>query len=126
MDWLIGCFNKSVWNFDKDHNVRKLITIGTPHWGSGLADASFIIQDLHFPCDHDLQLSSCMYGGENTIDLNCIWSSCDNDGYTLTEELDYSASRTTKYYAIAGVDYNAVLLNQNDQGFEIDEDFTKA
>ncbi len=112
-------------NLDKDHNVRKLITIGTPHWGSGLADGASITGALHHICDHDLRFDSCMYGGTFTTELNCnaIGFNCTNEEYTLTEELNYNVSRTTTYYAIAGLDYNATSLNQNNQGFEIDVDF---
>ena len=113
-------------NLGKDENVEKLITIDTPHWGSGLADTSCATGALHKLCDHDLRFDSRMYGGTFTTSLNCnaIGFNCTNSEYTLTDELNYNINRHTKYYAIAGIDYNAEHLDSENLWFEIDANYT--
>jgi purine-nucleoside phosphorylase len=72
-------------NLGKDENIRRLITIGTPHWGSGYADLSSMAgTDYHFICDHDLRRESRMFGGSFTTTLNCnaLLTNCTNSAYT--------------------------------------------
>lgn len=116
-------------NLGNDKYVDKLITICTPHWGSGFGELSNAFgTELHVICDHDLSRDSKMYGGNNSISLNChgLLSKCytENQTYYLTNELLYSKSRNTKYYAIAGIAYDATLLEENDTTLEMPSHFT--
>ena len=119
-------------NLFQDNHVDKLITICTPHWGSGLANVSGgtgeIIEDLHVLADHDLDLASAMFGGNNSINLNCHaglnLNPCYTDNYVLTDALQYNRPRSTKYYAIAGIDYPSGVSNFNDSTFEMPTNFT--
>ena len=114
-------------NLYQDNHVDKLITICTPHWGSGYGDfSSYIGTDFHALCDHDLDFDSAMFGGSSSTSLNCnaIASKCYTGSYTLTDELLYNRERNTKYYAIAGVDYDAAYVNLNDHTFEMPTNFT--
>ncbi len=108
-------------NLGKDTYVDKLITICTPHWGSGYADTSCITGTIHKLCDHDLRFESKMYGGNFDEDLNCnaIGFNCYNGSYKLTQELKYSKPRNTRYYAIAGIDYDAIPIDSNNYVFEM-------
>jgi len=98
-----------------------LITIDTPHWGSDLANISNITGVDHKICDHDLDLNSAMYGETDDESLNCIWESGENcpRGYTLTSELQYNNNRTTKYYAIAGIDYDLAGTDSSNYPFDL-------
>ena len=114
-------------NIGKDENVDKLITICTPHWGSFRADTSNsvgAVVDEHKLCDHDLSPNSAMYGGSKSVDLDCdvLGPNCCNSPYTLTDELDYSSDRQTKYYAIAGVNKTIAGVD-GELDFEIDPNF---
>jgi len=109
-------------NMGQDSHVEKLITICTPHWGSGVADVSNNIGvGAHKLCDHDLDRDSAMYGGSSSMSLSCNipLAGCPNSSYCLTEELQYNKNRSTKYYAIAGVDYNAYSMSYNDYCIEV-------
>jgi len=112
-------------NLGKDENIRKLVTIGTPHWGSTLANISNIagVFNAHHLCDHDLTTNSAMNGGNNEIELDTCWLGCDRP-YMLTEELNYDTERLTKYYAIAGIDLPLSSLNKNDKGVDINPYYT--
>ena len=105
-----------------DNHVSKLITIDTPHWGSGLADIScvggIIDISLHYLCDHDLALGSAMYGGNNSIIKDCNARNGVTN-YRFTETLNYTRTRETKYYAIAGIDYNSDGMNVNNHAIEL-------
>ena len=115
-------------NMNQDIYVDKLITICTPHWGSGYAEASNIIGIPHVLCDHDLARNSAMYGGELSLSLNCQAGldmlPCYIGNYSLTNELLYNKQRSTKYYAIAGIDYNADTKDLNDYAFEMSSNYT--
>ncbi|MBQ2704917.1 MAG: hypothetical protein IJF58_05160 [Clostridia bacterium] len=113
-------------NLDCDENVDKLITIGTPHWGSDLAKLSNDAGVFHYICDHDLYPESCMYGGNyNTgLDCNAFFGPCYTGEYSLTSELNYSEPRHTKYYAIASVDYNATDIDLNNYTFWLPTTFS--
>ena len=112
-------------NIGKDENIRKLITIDTPHWGSGLANLSngVGIFGMHVLCDHDLTTNSKMNGGANSNTLDyCLL--CGASSYTLTGALNYNVNRSTKYYAIAGLDYNSSAIDSNNYSFEMSTDFS--
>ena len=114
-------------NLGQDTHVDKLITICTPHWGSGYGDLSSLVgSDIHVLCDHDLDLDSAMFGGNYSTNLNCnaVLSNCYNGSYTLTDELLYNKTRKTRYYAIAGIDYPFGLSSNNDYTFELPTSFT--
>jgi hypothetical protein len=118
-------------NLHHDQQVDKLITICTPHWGSGYGDASLHeIPLVHVLCDHDLHRNSSMYGGSNPCELdvsdeiNLCPEHCTTSSYTLTDELQYQKSRNTKYYAIAGVDYDTVYQNSPNINFELPSNIT--
>jgi hypothetical protein len=110
-----------------DNNVDKLITICTPHWGSGYAEVSCISGAFHKLCDHDLRFGSAMYGGDFSTTLNCNalanLNVCTYDSYTLRDELNYSKNKNTKYYAIAGIDYMHNEIRDNDYCFEMPTNF---
>ena len=110
-------------NMNKHIHVDKLITVCTPHWGSDYAYIANLVggEDLHFICDHDLDPKSAMYGGNNSITLNCnaIFKNCYNEEYTLTDSLQHNIDRHTKYYAFAGLDYTAYKIDANDYPLEI-------
>lgn len=112
-----------------DKHVDKLITICTPHWGSGYANLSNLTGDLfgiklHALCDHDLDFDSAMYGGSNSTTINCDKGDCPGSNYTVTPELQYQRQRSTKYYAIAGIDYPGGPVIQNDYCFEMSTNYT--
>lgn len=111
-------------NMNYDHRVSKLITICTPHWGSGYAPLSNLSGIAHKLCDHDLDVNSKMFSGSNSATLYCDKSDCNVSGYTVTSALQYQRQRTTKYYAIAGIDYDASYVNLNDYAFEMPTNFT--
>lgn len=106
------------------YSVSKLVTICTPHWGSGYAHLSNTIGAMHALCDHDLDFDSAMYGGTNSTTVNCDKESCSQNEYIVTETLQYQRPRVTKYYAIAGIDYDAAYVNLNDYTFEMPTNFT--
>ncbi|NLE03899.1 MAG: alpha/beta fold hydrolase, partial [Crenarchaeota archaeon] len=61
-------------NLGHSSRVAKLITIGTPHWGSYMANQSCVggaILGKHKLCDHDLRTNSKMFDGTFTTILNC-------------------------------------------------------
>lgn len=116
-----------------DKHVDKLITICTPHWGSGYADLSNCTSIDHKLCDHDLDFDSIMFGGNNSDHYKFDENGCKllNDdkkcithSYELSDELQYSKSRNTRYYAIAGIDYPRAPVFQNDYYFEMSTNYT--
>ena len=58
-------------NLGTEH-VEKLITICTPHYGSGLGLASDLINLPFKPCDLDLRPDSQLFGGEKLSDYDII------------------------------------------------------
>ncbi|MBE6780155.1 MAG: alpha/beta hydrolase [Ruminococcaceae bacterium] len=115
-------------NLYQDCRVDKLITICTPHWGSGYANLSNFtgnIGDLkiHLLADHDLDFNSKMFGGSNAVTVTCNKGAYPVNDYELTPTLQYQRQRSTKYYAIAGIDYNAIFVNRNDHSFEMPTNF---
>lgn len=111
-------------NLYYDHSVSKLITICTPHWGSGYAELSSDTGIEHKLCDHDLDFDSAMFGGSNSTTVNCDKGTCPESNYIVTSALQYQRQRSTKYYAIAGIDYDATYVNLNDYTFEMPTNFT--
>lgn len=116
-------------NLYYDHSVSKLITICTPHWGSGYANLSNQTGDLfgiklHALCDHDLDFNSAMYGGSNSTTVNCNKGGCPGSNYSVTPELQYQRQRSTKYYAIAGIDYPGGPVFENDHDFQMSTNYT--
>ena len=116
-----------------DKHVDKLITICTPHWGSGYADLSNWTSIEHKLCDHDLDFDSVMFGGnnpnnykfdENGCKILIDSRKCIDHAYELSNELQYSKSRNTRYYAIAGIDYPGGPIIQNDYWFEMSTNYT--
>ena len=111
-------------NLYHDYSVSKLVTICTPHWGSGYAELSSETGIEHKLCDHDLDFNSAMFGGSNSTTVNCDKGTCPESNYTVTPALQYQRQRSTKYYAIAGIDYDAAYVNLNDHTFEMPTNFT--
>ena len=105
-------------NLGQDTHVEKLITICTPHWGSGLADASNITGVLHYLCDHDLSRAAEIYGSETgDVIKSCIL--CGANSYKFTSKLNYNEALITKYYAISALDYHATDITEANLNFEI-------
>ena len=65
-----------------------------------------------------------MYGGSNSTTVNCDKGTCPESNYIVTSALQYQRQRSTKYYAIAGIDYDAAYVNLNDHTFEMPTNFT--
>ncbi len=97
-------------NLNGSSYVNKLITINTPHWGSGLATLSVNIPVLTKPMDMDLAPDSQQFGGSKRV-MN--YSNKEKQEYISnyqTQALNYSQHGTTKYYFIGGYDDNAPYL----------------
>ena len=65
-----------------------------------------------------------MYGGSNSTTVNCDKGTCPENNCPVTPALQYQRQRSTKYYAIAGIDYDAAYLHLNDHTFEMPTYFT--
>jgi hypothetical protein len=109
-------------NLYGDVNIRKLITIDTPHWGTYSAYFSYLNpldgnMTKKLPCDVDLQNDSKMFGGKYNDMLLTI---DDREKYinykgiavngseirNQTSTLNYNRNNIkTKYYFIASVNY---------------------
>ena len=119
-------------NLDQDKRVDKLITICTPHWGSRYANLSNNTSIKHCLCDHDLDTGSAMFGNDtgSVLSNGCsLWDivesyDCTTTSYYITDALQYSKERHTKYYAIAGIDYNATTFDENDHMLSLPTTFT--
>ncbi len=111
-------------NLYHDDHVDKLITICTPHWGSGYGKLSSDTDIQHKLCDHDLDFDSAMFGGTNSITVNCSKGNCLGSDYAVTPALQYSRDRSTRYYAIAGIDYYASFVIKNDHTLVMPTNFT--
>lgn len=107
-----------------DKHVNKLITICTPHWGSGYGELSSNTGIEHKLCDHDLDFDSAMFGGSNSTTINCSKGTCPENNFSVTPALQHQRQRSTKYYAIAGIDYSSGISNHNDFTFEMPTNFT--
>lgn len=97
-------------NLNNSKNVRKLITIDTPHYGSGPAYASDAIDLAEFitpmyPIDVELNPSSTLYGGRQKTFLSL--RNPERARYinnSQSPELKGNDSVDTVYYAIGGYD----------------------
>lgn len=116
-------------NMGGSENVNKLITIDTPHWGSGLADVSdnLITLPLCYPMDIDLNPNSALFGSgysEYSI-LNpdpSIQEKVDYINSNQTDPLNYENHGRTKYCFIAGYDipYSEVPLGYANKNITFD------
>ncbi|MGC7872234.1 alpha/beta fold hydrolase [Desulfosporosinus sp. SYSU MS00001] len=92
-------------NLGGSDNVNKLITIDTPHWGSGEADLSEWTP-LFIPCDVDLDPSAKIYGGTG-FESSEKWYYNAKGNYAVTHQTDQTKIENSpgdKYYFIAGYD----------------------
>ena len=89
---------------------------------SNYADVSEILPVSHELCDHDLSGDSAMYGGDEGTRVTCLY--CGVTGYNITDELQYSKSRHTKYYAIAGINYDAAPISINNLTIDLPTNFS--
>lgn len=104
-------------NMGHDHRVDKLITISTPHWGTYLANIGCNVGNIfvdHSVCDHDLCDDARIFGGNNSTNLSCdaLFGGCPNE-YQITDELQYTTERSTRYYAFAGVSNPELFMNDD-------------
>ncbi len=101
-------------NLGHSENVEKLITIDTPHWGSGLAYAADPLTHITYPMDTDLKPDSPIYGGDDTYITITQWTKkgkyIENN---LTDELQYWNKGNTKYYFLAGYDLDYSELDDD-------------
>ena len=97
-------------NMNSNH-VNKLITICTPHYGSGLGFASDSVDVLFHPCDVDLRKDSMLFGGEKLSHFffhNKFINYISDEGYaTINQSKALKGNKNTEviYYAISA--YNA-------------------
>lgn len=111
-------------------HVDKLITICTPHYGSGLATASDLtggglLFDVFLPCDVDLQPDSTLYGGEEKTKLYGINPAAEKHAYlNQTPPLRGNHNIDIEYYAIGGYDttYPSLKRISNNQTFSVEFD----
>ncbi|MBE6825190.1 MAG: VWA domain-containing protein [Ruminococcaceae bacterium] len=94
-------------------NVEKVITIDTPHYGSGMANASDALANtISFcPSIYDLDTDSTLYGGsQKTWDICWRWNGRpEATRYALRNQspkLKEAHSSNTHYYAIGGYNVN--------------------
>ena len=119
-------FIENMWG---DSVVDKLITIDTPHWGSGLADVSDNLTTC-YPMDIDLNPKNAIFGGSyyEYSSLNpFVQKKIDYINENQTDALNYTNHGDVKYYFLAGYDLAASVdvpigyLNDN-LTFDIDLD----
>lgn len=91
-------------NLGTEH-VEKLITICTPHYGSGLGDFSDTTSVLFEPCDVDLQTNSMLFGGEKqTRRLGESFQKYEHAYLNQSHPLKGNHDTNIPYYAIGGYD----------------------
>lgn len=99
-------------NLEHADNVRRLITIDTPHWGSGLADVNDNLNwPITVPMDADLNPNGAIFGGEYVeyVALNPFVS--DRNKYmsaNQTDALEYYNHGSTSYNFLDGYDIAAM------------------
>ena len=111
-------------NLEGEYNIRKLITIDTPHYGSGIAYGSEIIDiaDLLtdcYPMDVDLNPSSTLYNGGRKKTFVSL-ADPDRASYinnNQSPKLNGNAGVYTDYYALGAYDVDG----QGDGGLFKDE-----
>ncbi|MBQ7846684.1 MAG: alpha/beta fold hydrolase, partial [Clostridia bacterium] len=106
-----------------DQYVEKLITICTPHYGSGFSTAADLLDVFgqFLPCDVDLQKDSMLFTGEKNNDFfltNPLIDETKEEYARLHQSppLKGNANTKVKYYAIAGYDattHNALTGEPN-------------
>lgn len=87
--------------------VEKLITICTPHYGSGLGLASDLTNLPFKPCDLDLRPDSQLFGGEKLTDYDIIYTKGTKEEYAYLHQshsLKGNHPADIQYYAIGGYD----------------------
>lgn len=98
-------------NLNNSSKVKKLITIDTPHWGSGLADIGDNLTTL-YPMDVDLNPNNAIFGGDykKYSALNpWVWDKYEYINENQTDELKYWNKGDTEYYFLAGYDVVASI-----------------
>ncbi|MGM0792472.1 MAG: S-layer homology domain-containing protein [Bacillota bacterium] len=91
-------------NLNGSSYVNKLITLNTPHWGSGLATASTSTPVSSDPMDVDLEPNGLQYGGK---EKTMIYINNTKQKYInayQTKALNYSDHGSTDYYFLGGYD----------------------
>lgn len=99
-------FIENMWG---DSVVDKLITIDTPHWGSGLADVSDNLTTC-YPMDIDLNPENAIFGGSycEYSSLNpFVQKKLDYINENQTDALNYTNHGDVKYYFLSGYDLAA-------------------
>lgn len=99
-------FIENMWG---DSVVDKLITIDTPHWGSGLADVSDNLTTC-YPMDIDLNPENSIFGGSyyEYSSLNpFVQKKLDYINENQTDALNYTNHGDVEYYFLAGYDLAA-------------------
>ena len=95
-------------NLGTEH-VEKLITICTPHYGSGLGLASDLTNLPFKPCDLDLRPDSQLFGGEKLTDYDIVYIKGTKEEYAYLHQsrpLKGNHPADVQYYAIGGYDIN--------------------
>jgi len=99
-------------------HVRKVITLDTPHYGSGIAYASHFIDILDvlnvcYPMDVDLRPSSALFGGErwegNGGPFQNLSPDCKYSIQNQSPKLKGNIGLSTEYYAIGGYDVSGLV-----------------
>ena len=109
-------------NLGQHEHVDKLITIDTPHWGSDYADLSNITDIMHKMYDHDLENHSALFDATEDNVFTCLY--CEVISHSSTDYFNYQASRITKYYAIAGINYDAAPISINNLTIDLPTNFS--
>lgn len=97
-------------NLDGSKHVNKLVTLNTPHWGSGLAIASTPSKAM----DVDLRPYSMQFDGSK---ISMVYLSYKRHKYInehQTPQLNADDHGDTKYYFVGGYDDMAPYLLPND------------
>ncbi len=108
-------------NLNHSSEVNQLITIDTPHWGSGWADAS-LTNIFALPMDVDLSPGGLIFGGEekNFFSFNFLPSVQNKLSYineNQTDELKYWNKGSTEYVFLAGYDLLYDIFNPDSMEF---------
>lgn len=117
-------------NLHGGNHVQRLITIDTPHWGSGLADAAKFVSPMFVPGDLDLDPSGRAYGGKGYKDERNEWLYNEKGNYAVThqtERLKHENAPNGKYFFIGAYDDAAPYLLSSELrgrtfGFDVNPD----